>query len=272
MANLEISTVVGCKMLCSYCPQSLHVKKYAETNKNFVMSVNTFKTCLTKVPKEVEIVFAGMAEPWLNPDASSMLFHADTYGYRISVFTTCEGMTCADIYAYLSHVEFKHFCIHLPDQEGQMKLKVTEDYLEVVSECLRLIPNVTLMCIGTLHEKVRKVVGRDVPNGTRSLISRAGTVSGLGVEYKTGRLRCPPCGPNLDHNILLPNGDVLICCMDYGQEHVIGNLLENSYEDILKSNEHQRVLAGLNDESVKTICRKCEYAENFYENWTKGEL
>jgi hypothetical protein len=35
------------------------------------------------------------------------------------------------------------------------------------------------------------------------------------------------CDNRLESNILLPNGDLLICCMDYGMEYVFGNLLMN---------------------------------------------
>lgn len=63
--NLEISTVVGCKMNCDYCPQKVHVKTYTDKTRETVMSLDNFKTILSTVPKECEIIFAGMAEPWL---------------------------------------------------------------------------------------------------------------------------------------------------------------------------------------------------------------
>ena len=45
--------------------------------------------------------------------------------------------------------------------------------------------------------------------------------------------------------------------------HVLGNLLKNSYEDIIKSNELLQVKRGMNiDENIPIICRKCMYAKN----------
>ena len=38
----------------------------------------------------------------------------------------------------------------------------------------------------------------------------------------------------MNHNVLLPNGDVVLCCMDFGMQHVLGNLKRQSYEEILK--------------------------------------
>ena len=44
--------------------------------------------------------------------------------------------------------------------------------------------------------------------------------------------------------------------------HVLGNLLEDSYEDIMKSTELLQVKRGMNiDENISTICRKCMYAK-----------
>ena len=49
------------------------------------------------------------------------------------------------------------------------------------------------------------------------------------------------------HNITLPNGDVSLCCMDYGLEHIIGNLLEQDYEDVIPDNN-----------ACFNLCRFCE--------------
>ena len=35
--------------------------------------------------------------------------------------------------------------------------------------------------------------------------------------------------PFYDQNVVLPNGDVLLCCMDYAMKHRIGNLIEGDY-------------------------------------------
>ena len=45
-----------------------------------------------------------------------------------------------------------------------------------------------------------------------------------GVGRKTGRIICKT--NSLNYNVLIPNGDVQLCCMDYGLDAKIGNLLE----------------------------------------------
>lgn len=256
--NIEISTVVGCKMNCDYCPQKLHIKKYNEVKRDTVMSMDTFKSCLAQIPTHVEILFAGMAEPWLNPFATEMLLIA-SQTHRVGVYTTCYGMKLHDVEAF-KDIDFLHFCIHLPDRDGVMNLKVTKEYLEVLAECIK-IPSHNVTCIGKVHPFVKALIGKDVPDSTNTLISRAGNLKSLQIQRKSGVLMCSATGPKIDHNVLLPNGDILLCCMVYGLESVIGNLLVDSYDDLFESNEYKRIMEGLKNEGSDIPCRKCEISQ-----------
>lgn len=256
--NIEISTVIGCKMGCDYCPQKLHVKEYLKRSRETVMSLETFGDCLYQIPTHVEILFAGMAEPWLNPDCTEMVLLAHKLGHRIGVYTTCEGMTLQDV-DKIRNIDFLHFCLHLPDADGIMKFNVTPEYLEVLKACLR-IPKRNFMCIGKVHPLVEAITG-PVTDSSHTLISRAGNLKTLAITRKTGKLECSATGPTINHNVLLPNGDVLLCCMMYDSSHILGNLLKDSYESLFTSDEYKRVMKGLQDESIDIKCRYCEIAK-----------
>ena len=91
--------------------------------------------------------------------------------------------------------------------------------------------------------------------------TRAGNIDidgGTPRKRLTGELET--C-PRLQSGVLLPNGDVALCCMDWGLQHVIGNLLTMDYEMLLESDEYKRVLRGYVDESVDILCRYCEVAQ-----------
>ena len=255
MPNLEISTVVGCRMGCDYCPQKIHTASYKGERS---MSLETFAKCLSKVPKNVDIHFAGMAEPWLNPNATDMLLMAHEQGHRIQVYTTLYGMGTADLFSIMD-IPFVHFCLHLPDADGIMKFDVTPEYLNTLEMAIT-IPGRNFMCIGKVHPLVEKITG-PVPDSSHTLISRAGNLKTLAVTPKKGKIICSSMPDKLDHNVLLPNGDVLLCCMMYDNSHKIGNLLTGSYDDLFESDEYKKVLRGLNDESIDIKCRKCEIAK-----------
>ena len=260
MPNLEISTVIGCRMKCDYCPQALHIKTYTAKSKHTVMTLEDYARCLSKVPQNVDIHFAGMAEPWLNVSATDMLMMAHEQGHKIQVYTTCAGMSLEDV-ERIRDIKFIHFCLHLPDGDGIMTIDVNKYYLDVVKSCLSLY-NVNLMCIGKLHPLVEAVTG-PVEDSKHTLISRAGNLKTMAIDPKKGHLRCSSMPDKLDHNILLPNGDVLLCCMDYANRHVIGNLLNDDYEDLFKSEEYIKIKEGLKDDNSKITCRTCEIAEHY---------
>jgi hypothetical protein len=55
------------------------------------------------------------------------------------------------------------------------------------------------------------------------------------------------CIEDLYHNILLPNGDVSLCCMDYNLEEILGNLYTQEYDDIMPKKN-----------TTYDMCSRCE--------------
>jgi len=255
---LEVSTVVGCRMACKCCPQAIHVRRYAETGGLTKMTLETFKQVLGTVPANVRISFAGMAEPWLNAHATAMVEHALNAGHEVSIYTTLSGMTLDDVRAP-SRRKFVEFVVHLPDDVGIMKLNVNDAYLEVLHEVRRVIPH-HYSVIGPLHRALVPIVGK-VNDDSSGIFSRAGNLTDRAIPRKTGPLACSACGPKIDHNILLPNGDVTLCCQDYSLKHILGNLLKQSWDSLFEGEAYQRVMRGLDgDESIDIACRHCELA------------
>lgn len=257
--NLEISTVVGCKMNCDYCPQKVHVRNYTEKWYNTRMRYDDFKTMISTVPTECDIHFSGMAEPFLNPECSKMIVHAHQMGHRIGLYTTTVGMRIEDI-VEIHDIPFMFITLHLPDANGLMKLHVDEKYLNILSKVIKTF-DCQYMVVGELHPKVKELTG-PVADHSHGILSRAGNIKTLAITKKKGVLQCSACGPKIDHNVLLPSGEVLLCCMDYSQEHVIGNLLEITYDELFKTDEYNRVMDGLKDDESDIICRRCEISKN----------
>ncbi len=97
LKTIEITTNVGCSNMCKYCPQTLFINQYSKRSKEYILTFDTYKKCLSKIPKDTKIVFSGMSEPWLNKNCTEMILYTYKKGYKkISVFTTCVGMTMED--------------------------------------------------------------------------------------------------------------------------------------------------------------------------------
>lgn len=252
---LEISTIVGCRVGCDYCPQSDHVRVYAERGGPHVMTLDLFKRCVSSVPNDVEIVFAGMSEPFLNPAAVRMIDHA-ARRHEVSVYSTLAGLAAPDI-PVLAKIDFREFCIHVPDDGDRMNIPIDSHYMTAFAAACACLPKRHFTCIGKPHPKLAPLLPK-LNDDTSGLLSRAGNLTDRAIPRKTGRLKELPC---MRHNVLLPDGSVVLCCMDYSQKSILGNLTTMKYEELFTGAEFQRVLCGLTDETKEILCRHCEVAE-----------
>ena len=94
MPALEITTMIGCPLMCTFCPQDKLLKSYKDPVR--VLSFDTFATAIGKIPQHFEIVFAGYNEAWSNKNCTDMVEHALKENRKISIFTTLQGMTDND--------------------------------------------------------------------------------------------------------------------------------------------------------------------------------
>lgn len=269
-ACLEITVVSHCKNVCSYCPQQLLLQKYSK--KEF-MSLTTFVDCIQKVPTSVDISFAGYAEPFLNTVASHMMWHAYDKGHKVNLYTTLVGLRKHDVDVISDNqVKFNTVQLHLPDNWRQMKADVNDEYIDNAKYFLEKIPVNGSHVFGPLHEKLVDIF----PNARRQsldkdLHTRANNVKQEKIAVKhhdfiSGPIECDVVlrrggSSVLDFNVLLPNGDVQICCMDYGLEHTFGNLLRDSYESLFESETYKYVRRALADDSLPLLCRTCKEAK-----------
>ncbi len=132
MPVIEITTRIGCKIACSYCPQKVLIREYRKRKAPLVMSREVFEKCIATVPKDVEIVFCGMCEPTLNPDLAEMVRLAYRRGHRTSLETTLVDLSLQDL-DELKDVKLNSLAIHLPSAELLEKIPVNDDYLSVLT-------------------------------------------------------------------------------------------------------------------------------------------
>jgi Radical SAM superfamily len=265
---LEITTTIGCRLGCTYCPQAKLVRRYRSLTKRKgprVMAWRVFERCLANVPVDVDIHFSGYSEPWLHPDCTRMVLAAHDAGHQIAAFTTAAGLASPDV-ERMAHVPFKRFAVHVPDSDGLMKSPINEGYLRTL-EALRAanIQGIEFFSFGPPHPAATRVIGR--VTDTRLVTLRAGNVErldgGLQAIAQPPRADGEPIVCRRDRifqNVLLPSGHVALCCMDYGLDHVLGSLLTTPYDSLHRKNAFLRVLRESNRGGARILCGRCEYA------------
>jgi radical SAM protein with 4Fe4S-binding SPASM domain len=186
-----------------------------------------------------------------------MVLHAHSQGHKIRVFTTLVGMRPKDV-RRLGAVPFDVFTVHLASEPGLQNISVDKKYLHVL-EMLneRKVPTDYVYYGDALHPEIAAIVNDEARKET--LCSRAGNlkhIDSLGnFPRRRGRIGCLR---QLRQNVLLPNGDVVLCCMDYGMKHHLGNLVTDAYADLFDSHEFQRVRTGMEDPTIDILCRACD--------------
>lgn len=236
--DLEITTTVPCKVNCyPNCPQPILNANYKG---NPYLTLEDYITALSNCPKEVRIAFCGLSEPFLNPYAIDMMEETYKRKYRISLFTTLVGLSLEDI-DRLAHIDFETITLHLPDPYGTAHIPDTEDYNKVVTSVFR-----------KLH--ISAVVSMN-----KHFVSnyRAGLCPD---QPKPIKIRTPfICSKLLRYApVMFPDGTVTLCCMDFTFKYVLGNLFNQSYDSLFKSQVFKKAKRDQFLFSNKnTMCRSC---------------
>jgi hypothetical protein len=132
----------------------------------------------------------------------------------VGIFTTLYSLSQVDL-RELSKFDYCLFHLHLCDGKN-MKINITREYKDNVFFALQNIPNLSLTTMNDLF----KTDNREP----------------LNVDtYRYKRLFLRHCykwdNPQF---VVLPNGDVYLCCVDFGLRHKLGNLFIEKYSAIRK--------------------------------------
>ena len=270
MPTLEITTVASCTVRCTYCPQDALKAAYPKGTAHR-LALDDFRVVLGKLPPYVRVDFSGFVEPWLNPACTAMLREALVRGYSVGVYTTLQGMADA---ADVAHLLAEHaaqvevLCLHLPDANGNMTGHrdgtVWRGALATITALrghLRRFEVMTMDSAGAAAPDVP--TGRLLPwvGNDRAGALQRGQVAGQPLEPQVHHQQPVACSftPFYDQNVLLPNGDVVLCCMDYGLRHKLGNLLHGGWEDLDRGKMHE---ANMRPEA-DTACKRCTRAVRY---------
>lgn len=268
--TLEITPVLGCSVNCKYCPQEVIVRKYFEHDKDRkrIMTLEDFRVFLEHTPDDCDIMFAGMSEPYLNKDVVEMFKMACDAGRKVSVYTTLVGASEQAVDETLK-LPIHYVTLHVADKYGYAHVPLTEEYYRNVEKFVSAKKKNGKPFVDFVNaqaepdERVAEICKGKYEVMT-SVQDRAGNLEDEHLQKrecdlgKNEKIMCCFCGPKLTNNVVLPDGTLLLCNMDYGMQHVLGNLLENDYETIRSGGELYRVFDGMNgNENIDVLCRKC---------------
>ena len=266
---IEVTTCIGCKINCKFCPQKLLLKKYYEVDKmrKSTMETEDFQVYLKHSSGISDFVFAGMSEPFLNKDCIKLLKMACADGRRVSIYTTLVGADDNDIDEMLE-LPLQLVVLHVADKYGYAQIPLSKKYYDMVEKVLAAKKKdgklfVDSVCAQAEADKRIEELCKGKYEILTSLHDRAGnlddnTLSSRAKKLVNEKIYCSSFGKELNTQVLLPDGTLVLCSSDYGLQHRLGNLLLHEYDEIRNGEEMKRVFKGMNgDASVDVLCRNC---------------
>jgi hypothetical protein len=206
------------------------------------LTLAAFKELITTVPIETLIDFAGLSEPFQNPECPDMILYAHQKGHKIKVSSTLTGLLLNDAMR-LCEIPFVEFILHLPDSEGNAHIPITPNYQNTLTYILTHVSNIAVMNMGG------KFHSNHVEDFARGKIT----------TRKKGRMICAaleaPCYQ------LMPNGDVIFCCSVRGLTGKVGSLYESTYPELAA--KHKKISLRL-QKDPESFCHKCPTSNNYH--------
>jgi radical SAM protein with 4Fe4S-binding SPASM domain len=245
--RIEITTAIGCPIACNNCPQDILCERYSGQE---YITLSDFKDMLKTVPTDYMIVFSGYAEPFLNINCTDMILYAHEKGYRVGLYTTMVGMSLENDWERIKHIPFLPLVIHIPTKDGGENINVDEEYFKK----LKTIKPHNYSAHGEIDEEIKKHMFNAYIMGEEQVHDRAGLVgNGKRTTNNKGEIFCIT---DLQHPVLVPNGDLYVCCQDFGLTERIGNLHEKPFMEIMVDepikNLRKRMACG-----EAEMCSKC---------------
>ena len=269
---LEISNI--CNLKCSFCPGT--------KRSPHVMTEEEFSAMLPKLrPWSDYLYFHLMGEPLCHPHLDQFLHLAGEYGFK--VILTTNGTLLHRHQEMLLHAPSLHKVnISLHAFEANDLSMPFSEYLHQCFSFGRALEGKKLVVYRLWNQGGADEKNAEILNTMKTYFStawqeeRRGFRIGERVYLEYGDkfdwpdLSAKDDGEHVfcyglrDQIGILCDGTVVPCCLDHEGDIALGNLHQESLEDILEKPRSQEIHLGFQrKKAVEELCRKCGYARRF---------
>jgi MoaA/NifB/PqqE/SkfB family radical SAM enzyme len=276
---VSLETMTTCNQKCYFCPVSIAPREDA------LMTQEMFEGIvaqLTAYRDTLEAVFLqSYNEPTLDRRFVDHVKTLFANALPVAVLSNGTGLTPAKVDQIMAAGQLRHLCINLStlDRERYQHDR-GEDHLAIVMRNLDslkdrpLSTEMKIVVLGTgddVHQKdfedVQARYGGSLFRVERHVVmDRAGWLDvGLKTAQKRTRLAgCENVGSRpIQHLHITPQGQCVLCCEDYDENYVVGDLTKNTVAEVLAGPDMARMrrwVYGLEEAPEDFICRSCIYS------------
>ncbi len=276
---VSLETMTTCNQKCYFCPVSIAPREDSS------MPDTLFERIvgeLTGFRDTLEGVFLqSYNEPTIDRRFVDQVLTLFKAGLPVAVLTNATGLTPAKVDAILAAGQLRFLCVNLStldreryaDDRGVDHLTVVLRNLDYLRD-KPLAATMNMVVLGTgdaTHRQDFEMI-RDRFTGSRfdiqqhTVMDRAGWLDvGQHPAEKHRRLAgCDNIGSRpLQHLHITPNGECVLCCEDYDQNYVIGDLTKSTIDEVMRGDAIARLRRwayGIEEAPEDFICRGCVFA------------
>lgn len=271
---IEITNI--CNLACSFCSIDNRVKE--------TMSVDRFEEVMKKINNYTDYVYLHVkGEPLLHPKLKDILDICSKYKKHVNI--TTNGVLIDKVIDILMHPSVRQINISLHSENNK------DNYLEDINKNVeKLKDKIVIFRYWTLEnekldEKSTKIVDnlKDYYKLSPEIVEKLKIEKHVKIRdnlYVDKALEF--VWPSLDNDYynevgtcyalkdqlaILVDGTVVPCCLDSSGIIKLGNIFEESMDDIINSKRYQDMLMGFrNRKCSEELCKKCSFKDRLVIN------
>lgn len=265
----EIEVTAHCNWGCRFCPVATDPKPRQS------MPMGLFTEVIAKlaaISTLQYVTFQFFNEPTLDKHFIDRVAVLARYGLQLALYSNVSALTPDKIEALRRHGVLRHLIVNLPSIEAAefADLTASRTYTPTLANLQNAIEaglRVQIVVNGTGERLARNLDGvarRYVPLGVEVYPSltcdRAGDVGGDYFQNVQVKGRLTGCGWPVQHANISVRGDLFLCCNDYYQREVFGNISEGSIDQLMtgeRAVRARRRVFGVDQAPDDYPCRRC---------------
>ena len=281
--HIEISNI--CNLQCSFCPPVIRDNK--------MMDINLFRSTIEQVAPLTELVcFHLMGDPLVHPKFDEMVEICEQY--EVKIFLVTNGVLLRpERFEILMHPNFHQVNFSLHSFFDNFPGKCPEKYLQrVFSFTDRVLEERPNLYINFRLWNLNDPLGSQTPNTEmleritehydfklpteidvrkrKSINIRERLYLHFDTEFEWPSLELPELGKSgtcyglKSHFGILADGTVVPCCLDKEAVIPLGNVTDNTINEILETERAKTMIQGFQQKKlIEKLCQRCQYIERF---------
>lgn len=279
--SLMVQTTSRCNAACIFCPYPSVRKEITHGEMSFTLFAKLMRECGRYSDLRSINLFL-MNEPLMDPQIVDRCSFAKEHNPTAAVCIWTNGCKLdeglsRDLIA--SGLDTIGISIHAMWPQTYHRLTGRRDFEQVLARVTRFVElrnllkpqmRVEIRLVGVRQllsfEEVEEAISYWKKRGIEGVhtqlghVNRAGNLPGT---YGIIRRNTSGCADQMPYQMaaVLYTGDVVLCCMDWRQEAVLGNIHHQSLASIWRSDRRQEIMARVQGEQESEpdfLCKRCE--------------